>query len=211
MTSALCMVLVCCQRHKETDHAGAPDIPVTDTPTVVEAEGSKPSQLPAKTVKVPRRPFFPGVKQVAQLNRIMKNATAGDTTVIQLAFQKESSAMVEFTAPNVLRGSVTFYSEEAIIRILPGRKIEIIKPDNKPREESGVPRWGLTFYRNRNTTVRADATCFQLTGLQSENDQKRVFRLPYSDSGGILNLTVSFAFSKDYAGDRGDWYVMMPL
>ena len=51
----------------------------------------------------------------------------------------------------------------------------------------------------------------RLTGLQSENDQKRVFRLPYSDSGGILNLTVRFAFSKDYAGDRGDWYVMMPL
>jgi hypothetical protein len=211
MTSVLCMVLACCQKPKESARSGSPAIEVTDTNPVVEAGESKPSQPPIKSVKVPRRPFFPGVKQVGQLNRIMRNATPGEKTAIQLAFENGSSDTVEFTAPNVLRGSVTFYTEEATIRILPGRKIEVIQPDRKLREESGVPRWGLTFYRNRNTDIRADATCLQLTNIDSEDDQKREFRLPHTVSGGITFLAVRFEFSKDYAGDRGDWYVMMPL
>ncbi len=211
MPSVLCMVLACCQKPKDSAQSGSPAIEATDTNPVIEAGGSKPAQLPIKSVKVPGRPFFPGVKQISQLNRIMRNATPGETTAIQLAFEKRSSDTVGFIAPNVLRGSMTFYTEEATIRILPGRKIEVIQPDRKVREESGVPRWGLTFHRNRNTDIRADATCLQLTNIDSEDNQKREFRLPHTVRGGITFLAVSFEFSKDYAGDRGDWYVMMPL
>lgn len=167
-------------------------------------------------ILVPRKPLLPGIKSIASLNRIVTNKS-GERISVWLSFDQNSSDTAIWEVPEVRRGWIRIQTDDGVIRIFQGRKLDVTRNDGV-LHASGVPGWMIVLSTDTRGmaegTVGAGLRLCNLDNVEPERSltlKQSAFRMPMKIEKGVSHIFLLIEFSDDYKGDEGNWYVMQSV